>query len=390
MGIVVALILSVLILLAAAILRAASVSLLRTPRADALRDAAEEIPGAARSADLLDDRVRLQPALGIVHAALLVAAAVPSTWAFTRLVEGVGLLVVLVAVWFVVVFAGDVLARAYGRARPAKLAYRLSWMLAFAAAIGRRAGDLVVEFAEEDEETDESVQEEEERRLISSVLEFSDTLVREVMVPRPDMVTIGRDATTDQLLDLVIEAGYSRIPVVGESIDDVVGLVYAKDLLEIMDRGGGAEPVTKLMRPPYFVPETKRVSDLLRDMQARQQHLAIVVDEFGGTAGLVTIEDLLEELVGEIIDEYDSEEPLLVEQTDGELLVDGRFPVEDLADMLGIELPKEEWDTVGGLVLDLAGRVPVEGERFDVAGVAFEVVEVQGRRVTKIKVVPPR
>jgi len=390
MAITIALVLSGFVLLVAATLRAATVSLLRTPRADALRDAAEEVPGADRCADLLDDRVRLQPALGIVHSALLVAAAIAGAWAMARIAEGVGLLMALVAVWLIVVFAGDVMARAYGRARPTKLAYRWSWLLALSMAIGRRAGDLIVEFAEEDEEAEESDQEEEERRLISSVLEFSDTLVREVMVPRPDMVTIGRDATTDQLLDLVIEAGYSRIPVVGESIDDVVGLVYAKDLLEIMDRGGGSEPVTKLMRPPYFVPETKRVPDLLRDMQARQQHLAIVVDEFGGTAGLVTIEDLLEELVGEIIDEYDSEEPLLVEQTDGELFIDGRFPVEDLAEMLDIELPKEEWDTVGGLILDLAGRVPLEGERFEVSNVTFEVVEVQGRRVTKIRVVPAR
>ncbi|HDL49572.1 MAG TPA: CBS domain-containing protein, partial [Actinobacteria bacterium] len=173
---------------------------------------------------------------------------------------------------------------------------------------------------------------------------------------------------------------------VGESPDDIVGFVYAKDLLGIMDRGGGPEPVTRIMRPVYFVPETKRIPDLLRDMQTRQQHMAIVVDEFGGTAGLVTIEDLLEELVGEIVDEYDTEDPLFVEEEGGTYLVDGRFPVEDLEDALDVELPHDEWDTVGGLLLDLAGRVPYEGEAFEGHGIRFIVVSVQGRRVIQVRV----
>lgn len=378
---------SALLLMLAGVVRAAVVSLMLTPRADAMRDEAEEVSGAGTIADLLEDRVRLQPSVGMVHSGILVAAAVPATWAFTTWLEGWSLLGALIGLAIVVLMAGDILPRAYGRGHPATLAYRFSGLLHLVVGLGRRTGDLLIEEPEEEETSDE--EEEEELKLISSVLEFSDTLVREVMVPRPDMVTVDRGETTDRALDIVIEEGFSRIPVVGESPDDIVGFVYAKDLLGIMDRGGGPEPVTRIMRPVYFVPETKRVPDLLRDMQSRQQHMAIVVDEFGGTAGLVTIEDLLEELVGEIIDEYDTEEPLFVEEGDDTYLVDGRFPVEDLEDALGVELAHDEWDTIGGLLLDLAGRVPLEGEAFEGHGLRFAVVRVQGRRVIQVRVTRP-
>jgi len=198
-------------------------------------------------------------------------------------------------------------------------------------------------------------------------------------------VTIGSDATSDEALDVVIEHGYSRLPVTGEGTDDIVGFAYAKDLLKIMDRGTGPQPVTELMRPVYFVPETKRVSDLLRDMQAGKVHMAVVVDEFGGTAGLVTIEDLIEELVGEIVDEYDTEAPLIEETGDHEYLIDARLSVEELVQVLQVELPHEEWDTVGGLVLGLAGRVPRQGESFEHEGVTLKVVRVQGRRVAQVQ-----
>lgn len=377
---------ALLFLLLAGVVRAAAVSLMLTPRADAMRDGAEAVAGAGTVADLLEDRVRLQASIGMVHSGILVAAAVPATWALTTILTGWALFGALVGLAGVVLLTGDILPRAYGRGHTASLAYRFSGLLFLVAGLGRRTGDLLIEEPEEDDVPDE--EEEEELKLISSVLEFSDTLVREVMIPRPDMVTIDREETTDRALDIVIEEGFSRVPVVGESPDDIVGFVYAKDLLSIMDRGGGPEPVTRIMRPVYFVPETKRIPDLLRDMQTRQQHMAIVVDEFGGTAGLVTIEDLLEELVGEIIDEYDTEDPLFVEEEGGTYLVDGRFPVEDLEDALDVELPHDEWDTVGGLLLDLAGRVPYEGEVFEGHGVRFVVVRVQGRRVIQVRVTP--
>ncbi len=183
----------------------------------------------------------------------------------------------------------------------------------------------------------------------------------------------------------MIEHGFSRLPVTGDGTDDIVGLAYAKDLLQIMDRGEGPRPVSELMRPVYFVPETKRVADLLEDMQAGKVHMAVVIDEFGGTAGLVTIEDLLEELVGEIVDEYDTEAPLVFEAGEQEYLVDGRLSVEELGQLLGVALPREEWDTVGGLVLGLAGRVPRESEAFEHQGVTLTVLRVQGRRVAQVR-----
>jgi len=373
---------SLIVLVLAGALRSSASSLMVTARADALRDGAEAVHGADTVARLLDDRPRLQSSIGLVHSAILVTAIIPAAWALTTVFRGWVLAVAMVALAVLVLLAGDILPRSYGRTHPGTHAYRLANLLAIAARSGRWAGELLIEDAEsEPEEDDEEV---EERRLITSVLEFSDTLVREVMVPRLDMVTVGRDETTSTVLDIVVGQGFSRIPVVGEGPDDIVGFVYAKDLLGSGD--DGPIPVTRIMRPVYFVPETKRVPDLLRDMQARQQHMAIVVDEFGGTAGLVTIEDLLEELVGEIIDEYDTEEPLLVQHDDGGYLVDGRYSVDDLGETLGVELEHEEWDTVSGLVLDLAGRVPHVGETFEVEDVRFEVVVVQGRRVTQIRV----
>ena len=373
---------SLVVLILAGALRSGAASLMSTTRADALRDGAESVHGADTVARLLDDRPRVQSSIGMIHSAILVAAVVPAAWALTTALRGWWLAAALIALAILVLLVGDMLPRSYGRAHPGTHAYRVSGLLSLAAWFGRRAGELLIEEPEPEPEEDE--EEVEERRLITSVLEFSDTLVREVMVPRLDMVTVGRNETTSAVLDIVVGQGFSRIPVVGEGPDDIVGFVYAKDLLGASD--DGPVPVTTIMRPVYFVPETKRIPDLLRDMQTRQQHMAIVVDEFGGTAGLVTIEDLLEELVGEIIDEYDTEEPLLVEHDDGGYLVDGRFSVEDLGETLGVELEHDEWDTVSGLVLDLAGRVPHVGETFEVGDVRFEVATVQGRRVTQIRV----
>ncbi len=385
---IVAFVSSILLLVLAAALRASLASLIRTPRADALHAAAEGDAGAEKVAALLEDRARLQPAISMVHSALLVAAALPATWAATELTFGWRLLMLLVVLGVALVVLGELLPRAWGRDHPRRMAYRLAPMLDVACRLGDRAADLVAEDEVADlseDPNEEAAQEEEERRLITSVLEFSETIVREVMVPRTDMVTIGLDATSDKALDVVIEHGYSRVPVTGEGTDDIVGFVYAKDLLRIMDRGTGPQLVTELMRPVYFVPETKRVSDLLRDMQAGKVHMAVVVDEFGGTAGLVTIEDLIEELVGEIVDEYDTEAPLIEKTGDHDYLIDARLSVEELGQLLEVELPHEEWDTVGGLVLGLAGRVPREDEAFELEGVTLTVVRVQGRRIAQVQ-----
>ncbi len=379
---------SLVVLALAAALRLSAASLIRTPRADAVHDAAEGFPGADRVADLLEDRVGLQPAIGMVHSALLVAAALPAAWAANQAASGWTLILLLIVIGLALVILGDVLPRAIGRRHPRRLAYHLSSVLLAATRLGRRATDLLTDEieGESSEQVDaEAFSEQAERRLISSVLEFSDTIVREVMVPRTDMVTIPASASSDEALDLVIEHGFSRLPVTGESIDDVVGFAFAKDLLQMMDEGEAPKPVAELMRPVYFVPETKPVPNLLRDMQAGKLHMAVVVDEFGGTAGLVTIEDLLEELVGEIVDEYDTEAPLVVEDGDHDFLVDGRLPVEELGGLLGVDLPRDEWDTVGGLVLGLAGRVPRERETFEHENVILTVLRVQGRRVAEVR-----
>lgn len=226
----------------------------------------------------------------------------------------------------------------------------------------------------------------EEKEMISSVLEFSETIVREVMVPRPDMVTVQVNATLDELAEIVKEYGFSRFPVLDGGIDRVVGLALAKDLLPALAEGESGAVVAEIQRTPLYVPETKPVSDLLREMRRHGDHMAVVIDEHGGTAGLVTIEDLLEELVGEIVDEHDEEDEWLRVEEGGVLFVDGRFPVDDLGDLLGVALPQEEWDTVGGLVLALAGRVPAVGEVLSTRGVEFLVKEVLGHRVSEVRV----
>jgi len=380
-----ALIFSLVLLGIGAVIRSAGASVVRTSRADALHDAADGDARAARIAEVLDDRPMIQPALGTVTTVLLVAAAVPATWALTQQLDGPSLLAGLAALGFALVLIGDLLPRSWGRSRPRKLAYRFSRLLAGSVRLGSRAVDLVTEDEEEDDDTDddEAAQGEAERELISSVLEFSDAVVREVMVPRPDMTSISEAASSDEAVDLSLAEGVSRIPVTRAGPDDIVGILYARDLLALMDSGVAATAVGELMRPGYYVPETKRISELLREMQANQVHMAIVVDEFGGTAGLVTIEDIIEELVGEIADEFDEAEVLVTAVEDG-FLVDARLPVDDLGELFDVEFPDEEWDTVGGLVLALAGRVPREGEQFEHDGVMFTADRVQGRRVARV------
>ena len=265
------------------------------------------------------------------------------------------------------------------------IAYRFAGLLQLAVTLGQRAADLI-----QDEENGELIEEPDrqdadEIQLISSVLDFTDVVVREVMVPRPDMFVIGAGADVAEALELVIAEGRSRIPVTGDGIDDIVGILYAKDLLPRVSAATETE-VGYLMRTAHFVPETKRVPELLREMQADKVHMAIVVDEFGGTAGLVTIEDVLEELVGEIVDEYDDEEPLVTSLETGDYLVDGRLNVDELGELIKTELPDEEWDTVGGLLLGLAGRVPVEGESFEYASYLLTAERIQGRRVSQVRI----
>jgi CBS domain containing-hemolysin-like protein len=239
---------------------------------------------------------------------------------------------------------------------------------------------------------DEEVIEREERTLIRSIIEFGDTVVREVMVPRPDMLAVeGRDRVSD-VIELTISAGKSRIPVYDQGIDDIVGVAFAKDLLRVEREGNGDTEVRTIVREAHFVPETKRVSELMREMQQQKFHIAVVVDEYGGTAGLVTLEDLIEELVGEIVDEYDVEETAWERLANGDMRVTAKMPLDELNELVGTDLPDGDWDTVGGLVFGQLGHVPTEGESVDVDGVRLTAEKVQGRRINRVRVskLPPR
>lgn len=234
----------------------------------------------------------------------------------------------------------------------------------------------------------EEVIEREERRLIHSIFEFGDTVVREVMSPRPDMVVVDITDSIDTAVERATQAGHSRLPVVRETPDDIVGLVYLKDMIRAIREGPADDPVQSVVRPAVFVPEQKRVAELLREMQLNRFHMAMVIDEYGGTAGLVTLEDLLEEIVGEIVDEYDVEEPRVEQLDDGGLRVAGRTSIDEVNEVLGAELPATEWDTVGGLMFNLLGHVPIEGEAVACQGLEFKAERIQGRRILTVRIEP--
>ncbi|MGH9127564.1 MAG: hemolysin family protein [Acidimicrobiales bacterium] len=231
-----------------------------------------------------------------------------------------------------------------------------------------------------------AVIESEEAALIHAIISFGDTVVREVMVPRPDMVTARAEDKVGGVIDVAMAAGFSRIPVYGSTIDDVVGIAYTKDLTRAEHDGRRDELVRSVVRQAHFVPETKAVAALMREMQDHKYHLAMVVDEYGGTAGLVTLEDLIEELVGEIVDEFDVEEPVFVPLANGEYRVNARMPMDELNELLHAALPEGDWDTVGGLMLSLLGHVATEGEAVEAHGFRLLAERVQGRRIGRIRV----
>lgn len=257
---------------------------------------------------------------------------------------------------------------------------------------GLRKGPFVTEeeiLALAEEAAEAAVIEESERDLIESIIEFGDTVVREVMVPRPDIVAVGRAATVGDTVDLAIERGLTRLPVFGKGPDDVIGVVNVKDAVRSERDGGGASPVGSVTHEAHFVPETKRVAELLAEMQGNSVHIAIVVDEYGGTAGMVTLEDLLEELVGEIHDEFDEDADPIQDLGGGWFLVDGTLNVGHLNEELVIDLPEQGWDSLGGLVFGKLGRVPLKGDVVEVAGVEMVVHAVDGRRISKVALMVP-
>jgi len=234
-----------------------------------------------------------------------------------------------------------------------------------------------------EEQVEGAISQEEGRELLQSIVDFTETLVKEVMTPRPDLVAIRADATLQDLRTLFREEQYSRMPVYRDNLDNILGIVYVKDLVALPP--GAEPPLTTMMRSAYFVPESKRVSELLKEMQRRQVQMAIVVDEYGGTGGLVTVEDLLEEIVGEIRDEYDVESETVTDEGAGVFVFSGKVSVDEVRDRLGVEIEREGFETVGGYLLSSLGRMPYVGEVVDMGELSFEVLEVERRRITKVR-----
>ncbi|HEX8961267.1 MAG TPA: hemolysin family protein [Geobacteraceae bacterium] len=234
---------------------------------------------------------------------------------------------------------------------------------------------------------EEGIINEEENEMIRAIFALRDTVVREIMVPRTDMACVHADATVREVLATIIGCGHSRIPVWDGTLDNIVGLIYAKDLLKYWGMDESAVVLRRVMRPPFFIPETKHLEELLHDFKKRRVHIAIVIDEYGGTSGLVTIEDLLEQIVGDIQDEYDLEEEWLVEEPEGSVVVDARLPIEELEQYFGIEVEREKFDTVGGLIFHLTGRIPHVGEETETDNIHLVVLEADERRISKVRIV---
>lgn len=228
--------------------------------------------------------------------------------------------------------------------------------------------------------------EEEEKKMIASIFQLGETLVRELMVPRIDLVAVEEQTSLEEALDVIIKAGHSRIPVFRGNIDHIQGLLYAKDMLPPFRDGHHDLPIAELMRPAYFVPESKKVDDLLRELQQRKVHMAVIVDEYGGTAGAVTIEDLLEEIVGDIQDEYDTETPLAVQLGEQEFVFDAQIRLDEVSEMLDVEFETEESDTLGGLIYSELGSIPTVGSHVEYGGLMLEVISLRGRRILQVKV----
>lgn len=397
------------LVLCAGLFSGADAALSTFSRARAEELLAERRPGAKRLTVLLEDRARyLNTALFLrllceIAAIVIVTQLVRQAWGGAAFWEvalvSIGIMLVLS---FVVI---GVAPRTLGRQHPERVALfsatplsavttvlgplpRLLILIGNAITPGRgfREGPFstetelreLVDFAEAS-----AVIESGERKMIHSVFEFGDTIAREVMVPRTDVVYIERYKNLRQTMSLFLRSGFSRVPVIGENLDDVRGFAYLKDLVRRDFEAPDVEftqRVEEVMRTAHFVPDSKPVDALLSEMQATRQHIAVVVDEYGGTAGIITIEDLLEEIVGEITDEYDSEEDEVEVLPEGEVRVSSRYPIDDLDELFGFNVEEEDVDSVGGLMAKHLGRVPIPGSHVEAHGLRFEAEDAAGRR----------
>lgn len=388
---------------------ASETSLTTVSRSD-VRKLSEDGNGRAKNVDrLLRDPAQVLLTLlllktgGVLAAGGAVARLLPDTLSLTSLI------IVVVIAWVLLAIL-QAMGRSWVQTRSLQIALALVPIMQVAVvllwpvtllvrSVGRQVGDYesdsrvetallsdnglrrLISVAEEEEPIHET-----EKRMIASILEMDETVTREVMVPRIDMVSLNVETCLRDALAVIIDAGHSRIPVYEENIDHVVGFLYAKDILKYFEASYVDIPIRSLLRPPYFVPISKKVNMLLREMQKDRVHIAMVVDEYGGIAGLVTIEDILEEIVGEIQDEYDAEEETYVQVLEpNRYLLNGRLDLYTLAKLLDTELPEEDADTLGGLIYSELGHVPVPEETVEVAGWRFTVLSLDGRRIEEVR-----
>ncbi len=408
-GLLVGVVVTAALVVLAAVVAAAETALTRISRARAGGFDIEENPGAQALIDLLEEReTSLAPLLLLRIVAHVAAVAIIITLVADRVTGGlplvgaavgsaVGLYILPEAIpriWALQHLDRAALISARGlrillRVAPVRALTRLLTGIANMLLPGPAGATVISEdelIAMTEAAAAGAAIDEEEKDLIESVFALGDTIVREVMVPRTDMATAASENTVSEVIDLAEAKGFSRVPICGQGIDDIVGVCLVKDLVRLERSGGGDRQVISLMRKPRFVPETKHADDLLREMQAGLHHLSIVVDEYGGTAGLVTLEDLVEELVGEIVDETDREEPLYRSLAGGDLLVHGRMPIDQLEGLLKEDFADGDWDTVGGLIFHDLGHVPEMGESVVVNGVRLHVEAMEGRRITRVRV----
>jgi CBS domain containing-hemolysin-like protein len=222
--------------------------------------------------------------------------------------------------------------------------------------------------------------------MIQSILEFRGTIVREVMIPRTEMIAIGSDATIEEILDLIIKYGHTRMPLYAESVDNILGILNVKDLIKFWSKPVTENDILSTLRKPYYIPETKKTQLLLHELKQRKHHMAIVIDEYGGTSGLVTLEDLIEEIVGEIHDEHDAAKESIVELSDGSILIDGRVEIEVIEDYYGIEFPEGGYETLGGLILNAIKKIPVAGEVIKIDNYEMIIDSADERSIKKVRI----
>jgi CBS domain containing-hemolysin-like protein len=401
----------VLLTAIAAFLAAAETSLTRMSRARAMHLAEEERRGARQLLTLVEQPARF---LNLVLLLVLVVqffATALFTSVLSRLVGGgLGVAIAATAMTILTFIFAEVAPKTYAVQQTDRAALAVApfvyvltrlpvlgpltrLLIAIGNVVtpgkGLKSGPFVSEEeirALVDEAERDEVIEEEEREMIHSIFEFGDTILREVMVPRPDMVAVPVTTSLQEVLELILRTGFSRIPVYQRDIDDIVGLAYAKDVLRRLHDGQADKPLADILRPAPFMPESMRAAECLREMRRRKSHMVIVIDEYGGTAGLVTIEDLLEEIVGEIADEYDSEEPNVEPLPDGDYRVNARLGIDEVNELLDVELPSTEWDSIGGLLFNLVGGVPREGQEVEFQGLRLRAERVQGRRIGRVRI----